>query len=59
MASLSPISSLQPHDLADRVVLDAQQLGRRHLAFFGRLARRNQGIGPDQAADMIGAERRL
>ena len=50
---------LHAHHAADRVVLDARKLVRRDLALFGRLPRLDQRIGPDQAADMVGAERRF
>ncbi len=56
---LEPGLLLQPHDFSDRVLLDAQQCCRFKLAFLGRFARRNERIGPDQAADMIGTERRF
>src|SRR5580693_9146387 len=56
---LQPDVLLQAHYAADRVVLDAGQLGRRQLALLRRRPRRNQRIRPDQAADMVGAERRF
>ena len=50
---------LRAHDLADARVLDcAQCLGRQGLG-ERLLARRPQAFGPEKAADMVGAERRL
>src|SRR5580698_10618903 len=50
---------LQAHHGANRIVLDARQLGRWDLALLRGRSRRDQRIGPDQAADMVGAERRF
>src|SRR5258708_26322995 len=50
---------LQAHHAADRVVLDTRQLGRRQRALFDGFPCLDQRIGPDQAADMVGAERRF
>ena len=50
---------LQPHRLADRLVLDAGKLGRGELVAVARLARPAQLLRAQQGADMIGAERRL
>ena len=53
---LEPDLFLQAHDAADRIVLDADQVGRRKLARIGRGPRFDQRVRPDQAADMVGAE---
>src|SRR5580658_2052760 len=50
---------LQAHHGVDRIVLDARQLGRWDLALLRGRSRRDQRIGPDQAADMVGAEWRF
>ncbi len=50
---------LQAHHLADGGVLDALELGVGNLVPIGPLARLDQRVRPDQAADMVGAERRL
>ena len=50
---------LQPHDVGDRVALDARKLGWRNLGLFRRLARGNECVRPDQAADVLGAEWRF
>src|SRR5580693_6656038 len=56
---LEPNVLLQAHYAADRLMLDARQLGRWDLAFLRSLSRLDQRVRPDQAADMVGAERRL
>src|SRR5262249_8133687 len=50
---------LQPHHAADRRVLNAHELRLRDFALLRRDARRKQRVGPDQAADMVGTERRF
>src|SRR5262249_46010582 len=50
---------LQAYDLADRRLLDRTQFLRRQVALLGPLARRDQRVRTDQAADMVGAERRF
>jgi len=40
-------------------LLDAPKLGGRYFVLLRRLARLYQRIGPDQAADLVGTERRL
>jgi hypothetical protein len=50
---------LQPDHFADRGLLDRRQFGRRDFAALAAFARRDQRGRPDQAADMVGAERRL
>src|SRR5580693_1018137 len=56
---LEPNVLLQAHYAADRLMLDARQLGRWDLAFLRSLSRPDQRVRPDQAADMVGAERRF
>src|SRR5579872_2167783 len=56
---LEPSVLLEPNHIADRGLLDARKLRRSHSALFGGLARRNERIGTDQAADMVGAKWRL
>ena len=53
-----PDPFLQAHHVADRILLDAPELGRRERALLRRFSRGDQGIGTDQAADMVGAKRR-
>src|ERR1700730_8758515 len=50
---------LLPDDVLDLAVFPRSQLIRRDLALGAALARRFQRRGPQQAADMIGAERRF
>ena len=50
---------LQPHDVSDRGLLDVGQLRHVQLALVGRLARRDEPVGPDQTADMVGTKWRL
>src|SRR5579864_1599360 len=50
---------LLPDGVLDLAVLHCFQLVRRDLALGAALARRFQRRGPQQAADVIGAERRL
>src|ERR1700692_3551100 len=50
---------LQPHHAADSIVLDAGPLCGWDLALLRGRPRRDQRIGPDQAADMVGAEWRF
>src|SRR5262249_2701917 len=49
---------LQAHDVADRLVLDALELGIRHFALVRLFVRFDEGGGPDEAADVLGAEGR-
>src|SRR6185295_6494512 len=64
-AELAVGDAAQPHvlleadDLGDRVVLDGAQLRGRDLALGAALARVEQAPGPEEAADVIGAKRRL
>ena len=53
-----PRSSWHLHDVADRVVLDRAQRGGGDLAACELLARVEQLLRPQEAADVIGAERR-
>ena len=48
---------LHRDDVADRLLLDALE-ARAVAAGLGLLARLDQGLRPDQAAHMVGAERR-
>src|ERR1700757_1887166 len=50
---------LQAHDIADRLVLDALELGIRHFALVRLFARLDEGGGPDEAADVLCAEGRI
>jgi len=56
---LEPELLLQPHHVADCGVLDTLELGIRNLFFLRLFARVDERGGPDEAADVIGAERRL
>ena len=56
---LQPGRFLPADDVFDFAVLDGRELGFRDLALGAAFARRLQCYGPQQAADMIGAERRL
>src|SRR6185312_7848095 len=49
---------LQLHDIADRLVLDAGELGCGERVALPRLARLAQPLRAQQAADMVGAEGR-
>ena len=49
---------LQAHNLLHRFMLDLQQLRRRHPPLARSLARIDEPLRPDQAADMVGAKRR-
>ena len=49
---------LELHDLGDRLVLDLAQLLGRDLALGLLLARFEQVLGAQEAADVVGAERR-
>jgi hypothetical protein len=48
---------LEADDVADRAVLDLAQLRARDLALALALARVEQLLGAQEAADVIGAER--
>src|SRR6516165_4550878 len=56
---LEPELLLQSYHLADCGVLDTLELGIGDLFFFRLLARVDERSGSDEAADMLGAERRL
>ena len=57
--ALEPDVLLPADRLSDAFVLDRAQLVRAALAASVARARREQPLGPQQAADLIGAERRL
>jgi hypothetical protein len=48
---------LSLHDLADRLVLDATEVVLTDLIFLESIARVFQVFRPEEAADMVGAER--
>src|ERR1700683_4792134 len=50
---------LEPHNRANGFMLNARKFVRRNLVLFRGFARANQRVGPDEAADMIGPERRF
>src|SRR6478609_2915744 len=56
---LEPQLLLHAHDVADRGLLDAPELGRRDRPFLRLLPRLDQSVRADEAADMVGAVRRL
>jgi hypothetical protein len=56
---LEPQLLLQAHHLADRRLLNRPDLGVGDLLPFRLLARFDQRVGTDQAADVIGAKGRL
>src|ERR1700745_2533212 len=56
---LEPEPLLQSYHLTDCGMLDTLELGIGDLFFLRLLARVDESGGPDEAADMLGAERRL
>src|ERR1700683_902284 len=50
---------LEPHNRADGFMLNARKFVRRNLVLFRGFPCANQRVGPDEAADMIGPERRF
>ena len=56
---LEPELLLHAHHVADRRLLNAPELSLRDLVVLSLLARPDQRVGPDQAADVIGTKGRF